>query len=174
MNRKDYLAVLFVAGLGGILGGGVSNYFISVSPVIAESQLLPWQKELLQGEEKRQTQRNKHLNSLDLIQAEGFILRDQEGKVRAVLATEPEGEPYLEMFNEDGHDIARLDPGFLFLNPKNDFYHSAGLRPLGLQIHNGEAAIDLSSGDPLEFKGGHRSPSIFLSGENGKIIWSAP
>jgi hypothetical protein len=79
------------------------------------------QQEYFQREEKPQAQRTKHINSLNLVQAESCVLRDKQGKVRATLSTEPDGDPYLEMFDEEGHDIARLDQDSLIMNPNNDF-----------------------------------------------------
>lgn len=86
----------------------------------------------------------------------------QKLTVRAALSTEPKKNPFWEMLDEEGNDISRLDPGFLFLNPKNVFYQSAGMCPLGLQIHNGDVSIDLSVSDPIELKRRHRCPSFLI------------
>lgn len=145
MNRKDFLVVLLVAGWGGILGGGIINFLLNTPLVKAESELLPWQKKSLEREEERQTQRSQHINSLDLIQAEGFILRDKEGKVRAILSTEPNGVPFLEMLDEKGRDTARLDDDFLSINGL-DRGAMMAISPERLQISKGSSLLQLQVG----------------------------
>lgn len=145
MTRKEFLGVLLVAGFCGMVGGGIVNYLMIPPMVIAESGAPNRMEEFLQREKQRQAERNKHLKSLDFVQAEGLVLRDKQGNQRAMLSTEPDGEPFLEMFNGEGMTIARLDPTFFNLDPHGDFSKTVSLSPRLLSINNGENSFSVST-----------------------------
>ncbi len=91
MNRKEYLGVLGVAVMAGLVGGIISGNFFQTVPAI--------QMEPVIAQEAAHTAK--------LITAEEFRLVDQGGWTRVVLGIDAEGtsgssEPFMALYNKEG------------------------------------------------------------------------
>lgn len=97
MNRKEYLGVLGVAVMAGLVGGIISENLFQTVPAIKMERVI--------------AQETSH--TAKLITAEEFRLVDQDGWTRAVLGMDPEGtsgfsEPFMALYNKEGESLARF------------------------------------------------------------------
>jgi len=97
MNRKEYLGVLGVAVMAGLVGGIISGNLFKPVPAIQMERVI--------------AQETSHTGKL--ITAEEFRLVDQDGWTRAVLGMGAEGtlgsgEPFMAIYNKEGESLARF------------------------------------------------------------------
>ncbi len=97
MNRKEYLGVLGVAVMAGLVGGIISGNFFQTVPIIEMERVI--------------AQEDSH--TAKLITAEEFRLVDQDGWTRVVLGMDAEGtsgsgEPFMALYNQEGESLARF------------------------------------------------------------------
>lgn len=114
---------------------------------------------------------------LQVVEAQRFVLKNVEGKVRAELSTARNNEPKLWFYGEDGKrriEVSLLSDGTagVWLLDRQERIR-AGLSmmeeepSLRLRDQDGRDRINLS----LIAEG---EPSLFLWGRNGQALWSAP
>src|SRR5712692_8737214 len=125
MSKKQYGVVLVVAVVAGLVGSVVSSWFLMGSPVFA--QKAPQHEKVLQ--------------------AEKFEVVDRDGKLRAVLGTDPSGSVNLLLYDRAGKQGA----GQFGMLPNGNsgllLYDQAGKIRATLQLLDGEPSLDLSGKD---------------------------
>ncbi|MFH0845068.1 MAG: hypothetical protein V1930_06290 [Pseudomonadota bacterium] len=181
MKKHQYMIVLALALVGGLLGGGLSGRFLSVKPVPARKD--PILKKIIVANE--------------------FHLVDEGEKDRWVLALSKEGEPSITFINKNGWAPMAMGinrdgipyfnmipqpfdtegPSFIMMDSYQRKRAILGLRGSGepylsLLDHNGQVRAVLGS---VEFTNeltgsSEKRPcsSLVLFDEQGRIIWSAP
>lgn len=85
MTRKEYLLLLFLTMLAGMVGGAMSGRFFASDPALAQ-------------------QRTKVIN------AEEFLLVDKNGRTRAGLGLDANGEVGLVLLDKAGTKSLHLSP----------------------------------------------------------------
>ena len=154
MTRKQYLFILVLTLAGGIIGGAISNRFLSGLPVFATES---------------------PASHLETIGAEKFVVTDTDGNVRAVLGM-IDDKPTLMMFGRKlslprmlifDHEYCRAE---ITLNPAGDasfnLFNSKG------DLHTAIGAVKIKSSKTGEIN--TLSSSIIFFDEQGQIVWSAP
>lgn len=108
------------------------------------------------------------------VQARKFVLVDENGKTRAMLAVDEDG-PRLRLTDEDGK--ARAELCVVRTGPVLNLSDKNGSARAGLCVLKDGPVLDLDKGNGktralLAVEEG--GPGIRLYGANDKIIWSAP
>ena len=180
MNRKQFLLTLSVALISGLLGGALSVWFLMPPSVLA------------QDEPEKQT-----------IEAERFVLKDAQGRMRAELTMLPSQAPVLWFYDVAGEKVTTLvEGGIMFDNPGSStssmfysdgasikdseeelFFFPGSIMVLGdtptitITDDEGFKAV-LGITDTVNTRTGTTNQtsaaSLILFGKDKKVIWSAP
>lgn len=139
MKRRDFLLVLLVAGLSAGLTSGIGLYFLFPSIAIAqnestiEKEFREFKKSKAEAEEKKR----EHMENLKLTEKDGIILNDKMGRRRATLATDHNGDPFLEFYDKDGKVLLKLNSEELFIDSAESKW-AASISPFSFFIRHKE------------------------------------
>jgi len=180
MNRKQCSLTLFVAIISGFLGGALSVWFLMPPSVLAQD-----------GPGKQ------------TIEAERFVLKDAQGRMRAELTMLPSQAPVLWFYDVAGEKVTTLvEGGIMFDNPgssTSSYLYSGGasikdseeellLVPGSLMVLGDTPTITITDDEGFQAVLGSTSTvetrtgktnqtsaaSLILFGKDKKVIWSAP
>jgi hypothetical protein len=197
MTRRQYMSVLLVAAITGLLGGGLMNWFGSrVDRAIAEPSRMVTASEfrlidgdgrtrallsLLRGKPRLIMTDEKGEFRIELgLGVDGqpaLWLRDQDGKARAQIGLTGTGSPGLELTDGRGRNRTSLglasngEPSLLLRD-------DTGRERLALWQEKGELGLALADKDGrpragLAMKEG-RNPSLAFYDPKGGLLWHAP
>ena len=110
-----------------------------------------------------------------IVEAEGFVLKDGAGKVRAKLYVVGKDGPGLALLDENGKDRAWLGVGKY--GPRLTVYDENGKDRVGLGVSKygaGLTVYDENGKDRAWLGVGKYGPRLVQYDENGKTIWSTP
>jgi hypothetical protein len=85
MNRRQYVLLVVVTAVAGLVGGLLSDRFLSGAPALAQQRL-------------------------KVVNAEEFLLVDRFGRTRAGLGLDPDGDLGLVLLGKDGNKKLYLSP----------------------------------------------------------------
>lgn len=118
MKRKQYLIIMAIAAVSGILGGMISLHFIAGEYALAQTRdVLKAQGFMLVhfDNNNRWSERAAlYLGGLNS-EATGLSIRDNRGMCRIRIAVHGVNEdPYIEFYSKDGNVTARLPGGSMY------------------------------------------------------------
>lgn len=111
-----------------------------------------------------------------VLEAQRFVLKDADGKVRAELSTARDNEPKLWLFDADGRrrlEVSMLNNGSAGVWLFDDRERIRA----GMSFVEGEPALhlrDKEGRDRAKLTLVMGEPSLFLWGQDGQALWSAP
>lgn len=146
MKHHQTLLIFIGSCLGGVIGGAITNLLLEQTHLHAQTSI---NEAPLNWEEKVKLKREKeaaHTQSLELFNSEGFVLRDKQGKTRAILSTRLDGSPELKFYDDQGAEVVSLDPEALRLKPNGKLEPGAILSTYSLDLYNKDRSISLDVG----------------------------
>lgn len=183
MRRRQYLLLVVLTIVAGLVGGAVSSWVLMARIAVAEetkqdgddSLGLKILKEIYEGDKKQHGKK--------IVTAEEFRLVDGDGNHRSSLSLSPDGNSFLTLCDKDGTPAisiyASSTGGGLVLHAKGVPRAYLWVVPesksvaLGLCDKDGKARIEfmVAHGIPMISDG---SPFIVLRNKAGDSIWQAP
>jgi len=159
MNHKQFIFTLLLALLSGLMGGVLSIWFLMPPSVLA------------QDEPQKRT-----------IEAESFVLKDDQGRIRAELSMWFE-HPTLQMYDVEGETHTLVGEGVIAVYrdgilAEGSIFIDGGIIPsIKITDNEGFQAV-LGSTNTVETRTGRTNQtsaaSLILFGKDGTAIWSAP
>ena len=158
MNRKQFLLTLLLAIISGSLGGALSVWFLMPQSVLAQD-----------GPSK-------------VIEAERFVLKDDQGRIRAELSMWFE-HPTLQMYDVEGETHTLVGEGVIAVYRdgilgEGSIFMDGGLVPSIRILDNEGFEAVLGSTSTVETRTGRTNQtsaaSLILFGKDRRVIWSAP
>ncbi len=189
MNRKQYVLIVALSVVAGLVGGVVSSWFFVGTPVFA--QKTPQVAEVIRAKRFEVVDKKGQPRAALSVTEAGepsLRLRDKKGQIRATLYLPDTGGPSFSLGDKNGQLRAGLfltDNGepFLRLGDKNGQPRAALFSDtegpsLQLQDKNGRIRAVLGHIELEKLRTGtiikKPASSLILFRENGKIIWETP
>lgn len=215
MNKVQYSLIVSLGILSGFLGGMVSGYLFSNSLVSAQvspegskpsgeartrAKTEQLKKELLQlmadsekQSEDRKNKKKEYEKSLTILKAQGFELVDKQGKTRAKLITDYDGNPYLNLRRDKellsiGFGSVTNGPELTMMKYSASGFATAIVSLESIGVNNGKQSVSLSvkpdeaasmwlmgsKGSITLDTGEEDSPHLAVSNNAREVVWVAP